>query len=396
VKLRSLLVLTLVCCGAAAHRADAGDDVAEPDFQASVRMLLRLQDAVAAGHADADRLQGRLILEIEERHSRPDNSPLANDGTARAALGFVLSGGPPGISERLAKSEGMSPEMNRLLEAAILFKRNRSEEATKLLADVDPLVLPADIGGRIALAEAILVPEAEIARKLRHFNIAAQLMPGTLIEESALRRASLFAMAKGEFNTSWKAADRYFRRFAKSPYAAEFVEALSFAIANQEANGKRPDRDRLQTLLDRFPVELRRRTYLNLARIANRAGLAELAQFAARRAGRLSGEGTSEWQRAMLYDAAQGLAGDAYVHSRASLGRIDAALLGEHERKLLAAALSVADSIRSPPPVAPGTVHLSPPQGVFPPEHLALSDSAEKAMQAADRLLKELADGAEN
>ena len=384
---RHAMVLVLGACIVAAS-AHAGDMVSEPDFTASVRALFLLQDNIAAGRKAAIDSQQARIAQIAARFGQIGHLPIPDERNAMAALGYVLAGGPPGIAEDFSKAEKLPPTLIRLLEVAVLFKNGHKEEASKLLEPIDPLALHSGIGGRVALVKAMLTSDDEPARKLAYFDLAIQLMPGTLVEESALRRAALFAGSRAEFRPLWKNAGRYLRRFQQSPYAAEFISSLMTSVVGLEAKNKKADRTSLQNLVDQLPTEKRRSAYLLLAQKATYAGLPELAIFSAQRAKRFSLERSYEWQRAELYEAVHSIAGDGYENSMDHLRQVNAEILDGTDRQLLSAALKMGRAIRAPADyIATGSANGSPPDNI-PADHTALVNRAAEALKSANKLLE--------
>jgi chemotaxis protein MotC len=359
------------------------------DFAESVRTLLQLQDKIAAGHGDAAGLQRQIIARIEQRFGNGDHVPEPNERNARAALSYVLSGGPPDIGARLAGDEKTPTLMKHLLEAAVHFKRGERDAAARLLAHVDPLELPAGIGGRVALVQAMLNPDTDSAKRLALLDLAVQLMPGTLVEEAALRRAVVLAAETADMAVFWESADRYVRRFSGSLFAVEFATELVNQLVGLESKKGNPGRDRLQTLLNRLPLSGRRTAYLLLAQQATIGGAAGLAQFAARRARRLSIDGAAEWQRAELYDAVHGIAGDGYERSLDKLRRLDPEVLAASDRDLLFASLAIAGRIRATGPASERQSPAATPDDL-PAAHQSLITRSDRSLKAADALIASL------
>ena len=391
---RVIFPIILAACFCPPCPAQSAEPAPSADFVESVRTLLLLQDQAAEGHADAPRLQKDIIQQIGLQFQDGRQLPPADERSLRAALSFTLSGGPPGIAEGLAKIDGISPQMKRLLEAAAHFKRGEKDEAAKLLVHVDATKLAEGIGGRVALLQAMLVPDTDAKKKLDLLEIASSLMPGTLVEEAALRRETLFAAAIPNSKTFWKTAGRYFRRFGASLYAPSFFASVVQQMVGLEAKAGKPDRDQTQDLMNLVPLAQRRSGYLAMARLATREGLPALAQFAANRARRLAVEGSCEWQQAELYDAVHGITGTDFPAHLLKLKRIDPGLLESADRELLAIALKVAETIRSNGGGNPGSPRLAAAGMVLPADQAALQARADQALKNADTLLDGLKNNA--
>lgn len=371
--------------------ANSAVSQAEPSFERSVRGLLRLQDQMAAGQGSAIEAQRQIITNIEEHFGGGGRLPEATIANAKAALSYVLSGGPPEIAGQLAKEEHLAELYKRLLNAAVHFKKGEDTEARKLLNHVEPLLLPPDIAGRVALMQAMLVPDTDGEKKSALLDRAAQLMPGTLVEEAALRRSVNVAAKQSGQSGMWKLSDKYLRRFGKSLFARAFAADLLTMIVASETLGAESNGNKLELLMNRLPIAERRQSYILLAKLATQNGLPGLAQFGARRARRLASEGGSEWQRGILYDAIHGMVGERYSEYLQQLQNLDPKLLDNSEQMLLRAALALAERMRSPGKVDEAKFE-GRKQIDLPQEHQALLARAEQKLKAAETLIRNLDD----
>lgn len=377
-----LFVLGTIACGVS--RAAAADS-----FVQSVRALLLLQDAMAAGQTNSVARQRKIIEEIEVRFGGTGHGPEPNEANGKAALSYVLSGGPPEIAETLAKDERIPELIKRLLEAAVRFKRGDNAEALRLVSRVEAIYLPVDIAGRVALIQAMLMPETDLAKKQALLKLAVQLMPGTLVEEAALRRAVGHAADSGDMPEFWHLAERYVRRFSSSLFAEEFIADFIEHVVKLEKQKNSADRGKLEVLMNRFPVNRRRDSYLLLAQLASIAGMPQFTQYSAKRAQRLAVEGSREWQRAELYGGVYGVTGEDYGGQLARLHKLNPELLDATEGELLSAAIQVAERIRAPGKVDPLLLPEGGPSDL-PTEQQALMTRAEQSLEAADAMLASL------
>ncbi|MCB1378743.1 MAG: hypothetical protein KDK89_10320 [Alphaproteobacteria bacterium] len=330
----------------------AGTSEVNIDFPSDVRAVVSLQDQAGAGSIGAIAMQKVLLSQINARYLAMAKEILPTSKNVDAVIGYVLSGGHPALAEAIARSEQLDATTVRLLEGVAFFARGDRVKARERLQEVDPLTLPPTASGRLALVRAMLLPDGD-PLKFEFLEIAAATMPGTLVEESALRRASLAAVSSGEVNVFWGKMDRYFRRFNSSPWAAEFSTAAMVQLVKRHKAGMELDRARLERLLDRFPASRRLLVYLLVSRTAIREGLPEIAVFAARRARRLSLEGSTERLQAELYDLAYGVIDDDPAGVRVRLSEIDASRLPSADQLLLAAALKVVAEIEAGTTISP-------------------------------------------
>ena len=381
------LVLGLLVPGAAGEQAAPATSI--PDL---VLRLEQLQDAAAGGSAGASAKQRDVLALVSALLRRQDARTLPDPRMLRAAIAYVLSGGRPADVEVLLAATPPSDPLRWLLQGAVHYARGEREEALHAFQPFSPERLPLSIGGRVALAEAMLLPEAEVAEKIRLLNIAARLMPGTLVEEAALRRINAIAATQQDPAQFQIAAERYVVRFPASLYAPEFLAKYIADVVAFEARQKPVARSALELLLNKFPAAPRRKAYLQAARLATVRGLADFALFTASRARRLSPEGSDDWHSATLYDAAVLITGKDYDMGFDMLKAVDPARLDAGGKDLLAASLRFAAGIRSVSSPAPDqTVRTDGETTTLPPEQSAIAAKASKALQSADALLQGIA-----
>ena len=345
---------------------------------AKIDQLLTLQDMTGAGDRNAVAEQKALLVEIG-RHLKS----LPSDSSPRfisQVAAYVLSGGDPKLAEGLSKVQGLSASHQGLLEASALFMQGDRKAAEKLFDKIDATQLPARLAGRIALAQALL---AEKQATQDYLSIAVSAMPGTLIEESALRRSALAFAESREEEPFWRRLERYSRRFPASPYAEAFWNDVMGALAKWSVKGHGPNLQRLDAVLGRIPITQRRRLYLSLARQSAIAGVPELAQFAGRRLQRLALQGSVEDNLANLYVSIYGIVlpdGDAAMQRLSSV-RQD--MLGPLDAALFEAALALGRQIARPAPEL-GLDDEGPPEGS------ALESRGANLMSQSDKLVTEL------
>ncbi|MCA3561401.1 MAG: hypothetical protein IOC82_10295 [Aestuariivirga sp.] len=311
--------------------------------EADIERLLLLQDAAAQGSIAAVDEQKRLLRSVDKALGAASGHAASPPATTVAA--YVLSGGGPQVAERLAKAQDISARDRRLLKAVAAFMRGNRPAAAGLMAKLDPLQLPARIAGRMALAQALLAQED--ARQ-EHYAVALSAMPGTAIEESALRRSALaYADAQNEA-AFWRRLERYARRFPASVYRESFWADVTAKIVTWTAKGPGPDLKTLDRVLVMLPAGERRRIYVALARQSAAMAIAPLTAFAAARIERLSEGGSAEDQLASFYLNLFKIVSPEGDEALRKLRSIRPDLLGPQERALLQAALAVGGQIDRP------------------------------------------------
>lgn len=327
------------------------DDVAltyagPPAIVRDIRSLFALQDAAANGNRSAVELQKAMIAQIGGELLREEWRQDA-ERFAPSVAAYVLSGGNPEVAERLSESGHLGNRSRHLLKGAALYMRGKAEEAGTELSHLKIEELPPPIGGRVALAQAMLAASNPDMKQLL-LQTAIALMPGSLLEESALRRSALSYAESGNQMRFWKRADRYIRRFPRSLYAPEFMFEIIRTIVALESAGKMPDLQRLDLLLGKLDAAKRRTLYTELARHAAASNLVALSKFAARRLRRLAAPDSPDAHLAEVYDWIFEVASPNPNEAVARLRNIKVDLLSSRERSLLAAALTVIRQIEEP------------------------------------------------
>jgi hypothetical protein len=120
------------------------------------------------------------------------------------------------------------------------------------------------------------------------------------------------------------------------------------SVVNFEKASPKADLQKAERFLNMVPMAKRRTLYLHLTRQASLGNLVDLTKFAARRALRLSADGSQEAQLAALYNSIYDVVSVDTEQASATLRRLNPNLLPSLERKLLAASLAVTDEIRKP------------------------------------------------
>ncbi len=309
-----------------------------------LRALFLAQDGVASGHASAVKLQKSMLVQIAETLKAELQKP-GNEQLAHSIMAYVLSGGNPQFADVLAAKESVGPRERRLLTFCSAYMRGEADKARKLLRFDDLSALPPQLQGRMALARSLL-PEAEEFKAQDLLGLAIATLPGTLVEESALRRSALAFLEKQDGDHFWKRIDRYNRRFGRSLYARPFLGDIVNKLISAEKAGSTWDWQRLDGAILHLPQAVRRSVYLEVAAGAASANLRNLTRHAARRVLRLAVSGSTEEQQALLYLSIFPSTTEDWNSMSESLSRLRSSNLPPPQQALLAAAKQVATAVR--------------------------------------------------
>jgi len=315
-----------------------------------VRTLQIMQDQIATGSTAAHVAQRALLAHVDERLMTADPAIWRDSKNARAAVVFVLSGGKPDILKRLLSLGTLGKADEGLVQGALAYVEGREAEAKRFLADLDVNGLPTTLAAQIALVQSALVVREDPAKAVKLLDFVRLHVPGTLVEEAALRREIFVLSQMGDMAKFDALSRQYLRRFRRSVYAGNFRQRFASAIAELEFTKDARHFPRLVTILDELEPAGQRELYLLVARHALDRGQTEVAVKASEKALSLSSSDRAGTERAKLYLAAAVIVtAEGFESGLASLKKIDRTALSSSDAGLLDSALQLATHIRSAP-----------------------------------------------
>ncbi|WP_309941929.1 chemotaxis protein [Tardiphaga robiniae] len=387
-----IIAATLLACLGSAHAQPADDQMREP-YQ-MVRSLQMLQDQIARGDLDAHNSQPALLKRLGENFLKADAAVWKEPRNSRAAVTFLLSGGSPQVVASLRSRNVLNID-EAIVDGAIAYVEGRTDEAKSKLANIKPRSLPAALGAEIALVQSALVAQDDLKVAIALLDEVRLMMPGTLVEEAALRREIFIVGQDDDFDKFEALAVRYFRRYRHSIYAGNFRQRFALSVA-RFSFVQRPDRfPRLVAVLDHLDRASQRALYLLIARTALVRGKTEMTVLAADRVFALSDDDSAERVRARLYRAAARVATSAHSTAIAELEQIDKAKLSARDVELQTAALAIGLNVRKALPEAKAKsdgsseVKTAMRPRIDFSRSLAAVDRAQKLLDASQEQLKE-------
>ena len=341
------ILLSATFLAAASNECASGS--ANMQFRNAARTLEKIQDATASGDIAAVDLQSKLIVQMGTDLTNAKESDLQDVRNLRAVAVYLFSGGNPNVAERRLIPLKIDPESKVLLDGALAYARGDKAGASKFLGTIDLASLPPTLGGRVALVKAILTSADDIKAALSLLGTARAFMPGTLVEEGALRRCISFAGKLPDIEQLEHCASSYIRRFPKSLYWNDFEESLTLSLIEMDylkAGGTMP---RLNLILKNLPPADDRKILLMIGKAAVGHGRHALAISSAQSARELSGAGSAEMARSNLYEGAIMIAGEDHETGKTMLEKTDKSLLDPSDRLLLEKALELSRQIARKP-----------------------------------------------
>lgn len=320
-------------------------------FHDAIRTLEKVQDATASGDPSAADLQSKLTIQLETDLKIAKQTDLQEVKNLRAIAVYLFVGGNPGIAEVRLRQLKIDTEYKELLDGALAYAKGDKANAVKFLADMDITGFPPNLAGRVALAKAILTSAEDSRTALSLLYTARAIMPGTLVEESALRRCISFAGKLSDIEHLERCASAYIRRFPKSIYRQDFDDKLALGLSEADYLTTGGTMPKLEFVLKDLPPSDYPEMLLKIAKSAVGHGRHLLAISAAEKAFELSRAGSPGMARSNLYAGAVMIVQEDHEIGRRKLALVDKSLLDPGDRALLERALALAHEITKKPDI---------------------------------------------
>ncbi|WP_018318453.1 chemotaxis protein [Bradyrhizobium sp. WSM2793] len=313
-----------------------------------VRALQAVQDGIANGDTAAHGSHVALIRQIGEKFLAADPDVWSNAQNSQAAVIYLLSGGAPQIVRKLPRDKMNVDE--RLFNGALAYVEGRQEEARELLKDVKPRTLSSGLGGQVALVQGALFARSEASLAIERLDDARLLLPGTLVEEAALRREILLVGQAEDFEKFEFLALAYIRHYRNSIYAGDFWQRFSSGLTQSSLALDDRRFARIAALLEQLDRASRLKLYLVIARAAMVRGQMAVTRLAGERALTLSADASADRERAHFFRGAARALTDEYDGGLAELKAVDRSKLPERDVPLMNATVQLALDVRKPFP----------------------------------------------
>jgi chemotaxis protein MotC len=356
-----------------------------------VRSLQAVQDGIANGDSEAHSGHLALVRQIGENFLAADPKVWSNPQNGQAVVVYLLSGGAPQIVRKLPR-DGLNVD-ERLFNGALAYVEGRQDEAKDLLKDIKPRSIPSSMSGQIALVQGALLFTSDPSTAIERLDDARLLLPGTLVEEAALRREILLVAQAEDFDKFEFLALSYLRRYRKSLYSSDFWQRFSSALTRSSLALDERRFPRLVVMLEQVDRANRLKLYLAIAKAALVRGRIAVLRLAGEHALQLGSDGNADLQRAHLFHGAARALADDYEGGLAELNAIDKSKLPEREVSLLNATIQLTLDVRKPIAGSPaGPAADKPPPT---PARLDLSSStttlarAQKQLDELDHITKD-------
>lgn len=338
------LSVALAISATAAGARETPSSASEPYMM--VRSLQALQDGIAKGSMKAHGSHLPFIKQIGERFVAAPPDIWGNPQNGQALLIYLLSGGAPQVVRKLPRARLNVDD--RLFNGALAYAEGRQDEARELLKDVDPRTLPSGLAGQVALVQGGLLSVSDPKGAIARFDDARLLLPGTLVEEAALRREIVLVGQTEDFDKFEALAAAYVRLYRDSLYAGDFWQRFSLALTRTGFALEEHRFERVAAVLHALEPVGRFKVYLAVARTALVRGRPAIARLACDRALPLSADAGPDRERLHLVrGTARALTGD-HDGGLAEMKSVERSKLPERDMALFDAALRLVIDIRKP------------------------------------------------
>ncbi|MDE1994752.1 MAG: chemotaxis protein [Rhizobiaceae bacterium] len=340
------LILGMVVPGIV--RADDQDNL--PPYK-MLRSLEFIQDSVVAGDSSAGEMQRFMLATLDDRLRKADKSVFDDTRNVDAALIYAMSGGNPATLEYLMSRDINGNFDNRVADVLRKYLNGKGLLVVNTLADIAKEYRDKKIGPYLSLVAGNVMSAKNPKAALQLYDWARLTAPGTIVEESALRRSLVLCTDTGMVPQGLKYAERYTRRFLHSPYASQFADLFVQLVVDHDADVKQQD---IIDILSFMDPPRQREIYLRMARRAAIAGKTDLAALASSRAQNIASDGKDAFNAlASFYGGVAGVSTSDITAAIRNIEQVPTGELNAQDRALRDAAKTVADEItRSPDPAS--------------------------------------------
>jgi chemotaxis protein MotC len=384
-----LLVLPFMAATALAAAPDPASSSTEP--YELVRSLQAVQDRIAKGDTAAHGSHLTLVRQVGEKFLAADPNVWSNPQNGQAVVVYLLSGGAPQIVRKLPRDRLNVDK--RLFNGALAYVEGRQDEAIELLKDVKPRTVPSSMSGHIALVQGALLANSDVPVAIERLDDARLLLPGTLVEEAALRREIVLVGQAEDFDKFEFLTQAYIRHYRNSVYAGDFWQRFSSALTRSGLALDERRFPRIAAMLEQLDRASRLKLCLAISRTALIRGRLAVVRLAGEQALPLSPDGSADRELAHLFRGAARTLTDQYEGGLAELKAVDRSKLPERDVSLLNATVQLALDVRKPTAGSPGVLAAENPPPA--PARLDLASSAtllaraQKRFEELDLLMKD-------
>lgn len=342
---RTLAIAGLVLAALLPAQASrAGEEELAP--YKMLRSMQFVQDSVVLGDHSAGEMQRYIMGTIDKRLRSVDSSVFEDPRNVDATLIYAMSGGNPATLDYLVARDVQGYFDNRVTEVLRKYLSGKGLMVSETLVSIQKEYANREVGPYLALIAGNTLMASKPEEALKMYDWARLTAPGTIVEESALRRSITIALNAGLTKEGLNYSNQYARRFLHSPYASQFADLfVALTVDNIHLIGL----DKIRDTVDLMEPDRRQALYLRIARQATIAGEMELARMAAQEAGKIKSPGVTKDILASFYGGIADISSDNVDKAAQGLELVPEALLSPRDRMLKAAARAITEQVLKEP-----------------------------------------------
>lgn len=243
-----------------------GPPLARSEPLALLRQLQDNQEAsVLAPAAQSGKRRDEIVSLLRSSLQSGENGWKDPRNIGAIAL-FLLSGGDPQLSRQARSLLPRDSGDMLLIQYALAYADGHISPDARQLEKISARMASPEVGGALALVQARLSMEHDRALANERNLTARILAPGGLIEEAALRQELTMAEWTVAPQALERITSRYFSRFHRSVYAESFAQRLENLSEEMWSLRVEGERTALTPLIEGFPIAIRRRIAMRIAR----------------------------------------------------------------------------------------------------------------------------------
>lgn len=213
----------------------------------AMREISELQARLAQGAKGSQKDLKNSMQQAEAVFTASDVS-LASTEEVQLLVQYILSGGNPAAATKALKQSALTAQQKDLIQGVLSYAKADLVKAKEKLLPIDARQFGTELSAHLTLVQVQLDENSDVEKNLDRLTYAANILPGTLIEEAAIRRMLplLNKSKKSDRLLYWVL--RYQRRFSRSLYYQDFENSLINSLVESSKTDAPIDQDVLAEL----------------------------------------------------------------------------------------------------------------------------------------------------
>ena len=203
----------------------------------AMREITSLQSDLAYGKSDAPQKLKAAMLKMPALVAQVDLKKAAAPEVQAIAL-YVLSGGEPSLILQFLKSAVLTDQQRDLLLGTFSYATGDTVQAAEKLLPLMPKEFDTVLTAQLKMTQAQLAPKDKNSDTIWQLSFVADIVPGTLIEEAAIRRIISRIDYRDDLRGFFYWTGRYLRRFPDSLYYRDFETSFVTAAVGMPSENK--------------------------------------------------------------------------------------------------------------------------------------------------------------